>query len=410
MLKEITMVTKRFLNYVKFDTMADAESNTCPSSPNQWELARYLENELKEIGMDEVSLDENGYVMATLKANTEGVSKTVGFIAHMDTSDAMSGANVKPRIVKYTGEAIVLNEDLNIRLSKEEFPELERYVNQDIIVTDGTTLLGADDKAGIAEIITAMEYLIQHPEIKHGDIKVAFTPDEEIGRGADLFNVEKFNADFAYTLDGGVIGELQYETFNAAEAKITVKGKSVHPGDSKGKMINAVLIASEIASMFPEDQRPETTEGYEGFYHLVSIKGDVENASLYYIIREFDKENFHNRKEFVKEVVNKINTKYQNKIVSLEVNDQYYNMKEKLIDHMYILEYAKQAMEELGIEPIIVPVRGGTDGSKLSFMGLLTPNIFAGGHNFHGKYEFIPTQSMEKAVELIVRISENLAK
>lgn len=402
-------VVERFLNYVKFDTMSDAESNTCPSSDKQWALAHYLEEELKSIGMDEVTLDENGYIMATLKSNIEKPTKTVGFIAHMDTSDALSGANVKAKIVTYNGEPIALNEELGIQLSSKDFPSLENYLGQELIVTDGTTLLGADDKAGIAEIVSAMEYLIQHPEIKHGDIKVGFTPDEEIGRGADLFNVEKFNADFAYTMDGGPVGELQYETFNAAEAKIQIKGRSVHPGDAKNKMINAVLIASELASLFPNSEKPETTEGYEGFYHLVSINGTVEDASMYYIIREFDREKFEERKNFVREVVDQINQKYKN-IVDLTINDQYYNMKEKLIDHMYIIEHAKQAMEELGIEPKIFPVRGGTDGSKLSFMGLLTPNIFAGGHNFHGKYEYVPTKSMEKAIDVIVRICENLAK
>jgi tripeptide aminopeptidase len=403
-------LVERFLKYVAFDTTANSESLTCPSSDNQWDLARYLELELKNLGMSSVSLDENGYVMATLKSNVTHEVPTVGFIAHMDTSDAITGENVKPRILTYEGKDIILNEKLNIILSEKDFPELGLYLHEEIIVTDGTTLLGADDKAGIAEIISAMEYLIANPEIKHGDIQIAFTPDEEIGRGADLFDVKKFNADFAYTIDGGVLGELQYETFNAAEVKVAIKGKSVHPGDSKGKMINAINIAAELAMMFPKESMPETTEGYQGFYHLVTMKGDCENANMYFIIREFDKQEFSNKKDFVKELVVKVNSKYKSNIVSVEINDQYYNMKEKLQDHMYILEYGKKAMEELGIEPKILPVRGGTDGSKLSFMGLLTPNIFAGGHNFHGKYEYIPINSMKKAVEVIVRICENLVK
>lgn len=403
-------VLERFLEYVRFDTMSDSNSPTCPSSAKQWDLARYLKDELIAIGMDEVDLDQNGYVMATLKSNVDKPVPTVGFIAHMDTSDALSGANVKARIVKYTGEDILLNETLGIYLSRKDFPELDNYLNQDLVVTDGTTLLGADDKAGIAEIVAAMEYLIQHPEIKHGDIKVAFTPDEEIGRGADLFDVERFAADFAYTLDGGGIGELQFETFNAAEAKITIHGKSVHPGDAKDKMINAVGIATELAAMFPASETPETTAGYEGFYHLVEINGNVESANMYYIIREFDRDKFEKRKQFVQDIVAKLNQKYQQDIIKVEVNDQYYNMKEKLQNHMYIIEYAKQAMEELGIKPLISPVRGGTDGSKLSFMGLPTPNIFAGGHNFHGKYEYVPVKSMEMAAQVIVKICENLAK
>lgn len=403
-------VLQRFLNYVKFDTMSNNESNTCPSSEKQWELARYLEKELKELGLSDVTLDENGYVMATLESNTDKETKTVGFIAHMDTSDAISGANVKPSIIRYTGEDIVLNEELNIVLSNKDFKVLDDYLNQELVVTDGTTLLGADDKAGIAEIISALEYMIKHPEIKHGNIKVAFTPDEEIGRGADLFDVSKFDADFAYTIDGSIIGELQYETFNAAEAKVKISGVSVHPGDSKGKMINAVAIAAEIAESLPKNETPETTEGYQGFYHLVSIKGDVEQASMYYIIREFDKERFHHKKETIKSLEHKINQRYEKNIVSIEVKDQYYNMREMLEGRMDIINYAKVAMEELGIEPRIVPVRGGTDGSKLSFMGLLTPNIFTGGHNFHGKYEFIPVESMNKTVSVIIKICENLAK
>lgn len=402
-------VVERFITYVKFDTQSDPKSDTCPSTAKQLELARYLEKELKELGLDDVSLDENGYVMATLKGNVDKEVPTVGFIAHMDTSDALTGANVNPKIVKFTGDDIVLNEELDVVLSPNDFPSLNNYINEKIIVTDGTTLLGADDKAGIAEIITAIEYLIDHPEIKHGDIKIAFTPDEEIGRGADRFDVEKFGADFAYTVDGGAVGELQYESFNAAAAEIRIKGRSVHPGDAKDTMVNAIQIASEIAMMFPEDERPETTEGYEGFYHLYQMKGTVEEASMEYIIREFDAKQFKERKDFVVEVIKKMNKKY-NDAVELILYDQYYNMREKIEDHMEIVEYAKEAMLELGIEPIIEPIRGGTDGSKLSFMGLPTPNIFTGGHNFHGKFEYIPIPSMEQAVQVIVKICERIAR
>lgn len=407
--ENMSRVTERFLTYVKFDTQSDPKSNTCPSTAKQLELARYLVKELKSLGLEDVTLDEYGYVMATLKGNVDRKVPTVGFIAHMDTSDAMSGADVKPKIVTFTGEDIVLNEELDIVLSPKDFPSLYNYLNEAIIVTDGTTLLGADDKAGIAEIVTAVEYLLEHPEIPHGDIKIAFTPDEEIGRGADQFDVKRFGADFAYTVDGGAIGELQYESFNAAAAEIRIKGRSVHPGDAKGKMINAIHIANEIAMMFPADERPETTEGYEGFYHLYAMSGTVEEASMEYIIREFDAKKFKQRKNFVVQVIKQINQKYPD-AVELILYDQYYNMRDKLEERLDIVEYAKQAMMELGIEPVIKPIRGGTDGSKLSYMGLPTPNLFTGGHNFHGKCEYIPIRSMEKAVQVIVKICELVAR
>ncbi|NLG81469.1 MAG: peptidase T [Bacilli bacterium] len=401
-------VHERFLNYVKFDTTSDEDSLTTPSTPGQIELAKYLVEELKQLGLNEVTLDEHGYVYATLPANIEKKVPVVGFIAHMDTSPAVSGKNIKPRIVKYDGNDIVLNEELDIVLSSKDFPSLNDNLGEELIVTDGTTLLGADDKAGIAEIITALEYIIKN-NIKHGTIKICFTPDEEIGRGADKFDVAKFNADFAYTMDGGPIGELQYENFNAAGVKIRIQGKSVHPGSAKDKMINAALIATEIAQAFPKDEVPEKTEGYEGFYHLNGISGSEEEATMSYIIRDFDKNNFERRKQKVLEIIESINKRYTQPIVEALVYDQYYNMKEKFTDAMHIIELAKEAMEEIGITPHIVPIRGGTDGARLSYMGLLTPNLFAGGYNFHGKYEYIPIKAMEKATELIVRIVEKVA-
>lgn len=401
-------VHERFLNYVKFDTTSDEDSLTTPSTPGQIELAKYLVEELKQLGLNEVTLDEHGYVYATLPANIEKKVPVVGFIAHMDTSPAVSGKNIKPRIVKYDGNDIVLNEELDIVLSSKDFPSLNDNLGEELIVTDGTTLLGADDKAGIAEIITALEYIIKN-NLKHGTIKICFTPDEEIGRGADKFDVAKFNADFAYTMDGGPIGELQYENFNAAGVKIRIQGKSVHPGSAKDKMINAALIATEIAQAFPKDEVPEKTEGYEGFYHLNGISGSEEEATMSYIIRDFDKNNFERRKQKVLEIIESINKRYTQPIVEALVYDQYYNMKEKFTDAMHIIELAKEAMEEIGITPHIVPIRGGTDGARLSYMGLLTPNLFAGGYNFHGKYEYIPIKAMEKATELIVRIVEKVA-
>lgn len=401
-------VHERFLNYVKFDTTSDEESFTTPSTPGQIELAKYLVEELKDIGLSNVELDEYGYVYATLPANINKQVPVVGFIAHMDTSPAVSGKNIKPRVIKYEGEDIILNEELDVILSSKDFPSLNNYIGEELIVTDGTTLLGADDKAGIAEIITALEYIVKN-NIKHGTIKVAFTPDEEIGRGADKFDVAKFAADFAYTMDGGPIGELQYENFNAAGVKISIQGRSVHPGSAKGQMINAVLIATEIAQAFPKDEVPEKTGGYEGFYHLTGLTGSEEEATMSYIIRDFDKDNFERRKQKVLEIVESINKRYSQPIVEALIYDQYYNMKEKFTDAMYIIDLAKEAMEEIGVTPNIVPIRGGTDGARLSYMGLLTPNLFAGGHNFHGKYEYIPIKAMEKATELIVKIVEKVA-
>ncbi len=403
-------VLERFLNYVKYDTSSDELSTKCPSTTGQMMLAKFIVSELKEIGVSDVSLDDNGYIYASIPNNMDKEVPTVGFIAHMDTSPAVSGNNIKPKIVHYDGNDIVLNKESNIVLSDKEFPELKQYLGQDLVVTDGTTLLGADDKAGVAEIINAIEYLLNNPDIKHGTIQIGFTPDEEIGRGADLFDVKKFNADFAYTLDGGVLGELQYENFNAAIVKFKIHGKSVHPGDAKNKMINAAKIATLIVQMHPKDEVPEKTEGYEGFYHLTAIEGNEEEASLQYIIRDFDKANFDKRKERVKDIVNQVNMQYQNPIVELKIKDQYYNMKEKIETSMYIVDIAKDAMIEVGVEPKIIPIRGGTDGARLSFMELLTPNIFAGGHNFHGKYEYIPVKSMEKAVDVILKIIEKIGK
>ncbi|SHH00822.1 peptidase T [Tepidibacter thalassicus] len=398
-------VVERFLEYVKYDTKSDPKSDTCPSTSNQIKFANFLVEELKSIGMSDVELDENGYIMATLEANTDKEIDTIGFIAHMDTSPDMSGANVNPKVIEnYDGKDIVLNEEKNIVLSPKDSPELLNYIGKKLITTDGTTLLGADDKAGIAEIITAMEYLITHPEIKHGKIRVGFTPDEEIGRGADKFDVEKFGAKYAYTLDGGEIGELEYENFNAAGATITVKGKNVHPGYAKDKMKNAILIAMELNSMLPKDEIPSKTCGYEGFYHLNDLNGNVEECKMIYIIREFDKNKFEERKELMESIVKKLNDKYGDKTVILEMKDQYYNMKEKVEPVKYIVDIVEEAMKEVGINPKVKPIRGGTDGARLSFEGLPTPNIFTGGLNFHGRYEYIPTFAMEKAVELIIKI------
>ena len=402
-------VVERFLRYVKFDTEADPESETCPSTEKQFALGHELVKDLKEIGLSDVSMDENGYVMATLPSNLDRDQKvkTIGFIAHMDTSPDMSGKDVKPKLVEnYDGKEIVLNSEKNIVLSPAEFPDLKDYLGETLITTDGTTLLGADNKAGIAEIITAMEFLVQNPDIKHGTIKVGFTPDEEIGRGADLFDVEKFNADFAYTVDGGPIGELEYENFNAAGAKIKIQGRNVHPGSAKNKMISSMLIAMELNSMLPVAERPEYTEGYEGFIHLTDIKGDVEETNLQYIIRDHSKELFEKKKDVLVKAVEFLNTKYGSNTVALNLKDSYYNMKEKIEPVMEIVDLAKEAMEEVGVKPMITPVRGGTDGARLSYMGLPCPNIFTGGHNFHGKFEYIPISSMKKAVEVIVKIVE----
>ncbi len=394
----------RFLRYVKFETRSDEKSETIPSTPTQLEFAKILAKELEEIGMENVYVNDACFVNATLPGNVDKDVPVIGFIAHMDTAD-FNATNVNPKIVEnYDGEDIVLNEAKDIVLSVEEFPNLKNYVGKTVITTDGTTLLGADDKAGIVEIVEAMKYLIEHPEIKHGTVKVAFGPDEEIGRGADNFNVEEFGADFAYTMDGGPVGELEYESFNAAGAVFKIKGKSVHPGTAKGKLINASLIAAEIVNSFPADEVPEKTEGYEGFYFLDKINSNCEEAELSYILRDHDREKFEAKKEFAANVAKKINEKYGKELVSVEIKDQYYNMGEIIKDHMNVVEIAKKAMENLGIKPVIEPIRGGTDGSKISFMGLPTPNIFAGGENFHGKYEFVALESMILATDVIVEI------
>ena len=394
----------RFLRYVKFETRSDEKSETIPSTPTQLEFAKILAKELEEIGMENVYVNDACFVNATLPGNVDKDVPVIGFIAHMDTAD-FNATNVNPKIVEnYDGEDIVLNEAKDIVLSVEEFPNLKNYVGKTVITTDGTTLLGADDKAGIVEIVEAMKYLIEHPEIKHGTVKVAFGPDEEIGRGADNFNVEEFGADFAYTMDGGPVGELEYESFNAAGAVFKIKGKSVHPGTAKGKLINASLITAEIVNSFPADEVPEKTEGYEGFYFLDKINANCEEAELSYILRDHDREKFEAKKKFAENVAKKINEKYGKELVSVEIKDQYYNMGEIIKDHMNVVEIAKKAMENLGIKPVIEPIRGGTDGSKISFMGLPTPNIFAGGENFHGKYEFVALESMILATDVIVEI------
>ena len=394
----------RFLRYVKFETRSDEKSETIPSTPTQLEFAKILAKELEEIGMENVYVNDACFVNATLPGNVDKDVPVIGFIAHMDTAD-FNATNVNPKIVEnYDGEDIVLNEAKDIVLSVEEFPNLKNYVGKTVITTDGTTLLGADDKAGIVEIVEAMKYLIEHPEIKHGTVKVAFGPDEEIGRGADNFNVEEFGADFAYTMDGGPVGELEYESFNAAGAVFKIKGKSVHPGTAKGKLINASLIAAEIVNSFPADEVPEKTEGYEGFYFLDKINANCEEAELSYILRDHDREKFEAKKKFAANVAKKINEKYGKELVSVQIKDQYYNMGEIIKDHMNVVEIAKKAMENLGIKPVIEPIRGGTDGSKISFMGLPTPNIFAGGENFHGKYEFVALESMILATDVIVEI------
>lgn len=398
-------LTNRFLKYVSFTTTSDENKETTPSTPEQMVFANYLAEELKSIGLQDVELDKNGYLMATLPANTDSVLPTIGFIAHMDTSPDMSGENVKPKIIKnYDGNAILLNAEKNIVLSPEQFPELLQYKGQDLIVTDGTTLLGADDKAGIAEIVSAMDFLIKHPEIKHGKVRVAFTPDEEIGRGASYFDVEKFGAEWAYTIDGGEVGELEYENFNAASAKVTFHGRNVHPGYAKNKMINSMLVAQQFAAMLPQRETPEHTEGYEGFYHLIAMSGEVELSTLTYIIRDHDRNCFESRKTEMQRLVDKINTEFGNGTATIELKDQYYNMKEKIEPVMHVVDLAYKAMEMAEIEPKVKPIRGGTDGAQLSFKGLPCPNLFAGGHNFHGRYEFVPIQSMHKAKEVIINI------
>ncbi|GAA0675029.1 peptidase T [Clostridium cadaveris] len=398
-------VVKRFLKYISYDTKSDDSSGVTPSSKGQLVLADALAEELKSIGLQDVNVDENGYVMGTLPSNTNKDLSTIGFIAHMDTSPDFSGKNVKPQIIEnYDGNDIVLNKELNIVMSTKEFPELSLYKGHKLITTDGTTLLGADDKAGIAEIITAIEYLTNHPEIEHGTIKIAFTPDEEIGQGADHFNVEKFGAKYAYTIDGGREGELEYENFNAAGAKVEIKGKNVHPGTAKGKMVNSQLIAAELLAMMPKEETPEHTEEYEGFYLLSNITGSVENTTMKFIIRDFFNDSFEARKNNMSKWCDEINKKYGEGTCILDMKDQYYNMKEKVEPVKFIVDIAFEAMKKSDVVPTIVPIRGGTDGARLSFMGLPTPNIFTGGENFHGKYEYISTQAMEKAVQVILNI------
>jgi tripeptide aminopeptidase len=404
-------IIDRFISYVIIDTESDANSSTTPSTPKQLVLAKLLAKELNDIGMTEVTIDENGYVMGTLASNVPHEVPVIGFVSHYDTSPDFSGANVKPQIFEnYQGGDILLNAEQNIVLSPNYFKDLLLYTGQTLITTDGTTLLGADDKAGLTEIVTAVEYLIQHPEIKHGKIRVGFTPDEEIGRGADLFDVEKFGAKWAYTMDGSQIGELEYENFNAAGAKIKFKGKSVHPGYAKNKMINSMLIANEFINMLPQDEIPQETKGYEGFFHVTGLSGSIEETVVELIIRDHNAKKFKKRKELIHDITKKINKKFAKQfgedIVITEIKDQYYNMKEMVEPVKYIVDLAEKAMRDLGIKPLIKPIRGGTDGSRLSYMGLPCPNIFAGGHNFHGKYEYVPVESMQKAIDVIVRIAE----
>jgi len=403
-------IIKRFISYVTIDTESDPNNPDFPSSDNQWNLANLLVKELKDIGMSDITLDKHCYVMATLPSNLDYDVPTIGFVSHIDTTPDYTGANVKPRIHhKYDGKDIVLNENENIVLSPSYFDDLLQYKGQTIITTDGTTLLGADDKAGITEIVSAMEYLINHPEIKHGKIRICFTPDEEVGKGAHKFDVKKFGADWAYTMDGSQIGELEYENFNAASAKITINGKIVHPGYAKGKMINSMTIAGNFIHRLPSKEVPESTEGYEGFFHLHQLKGNVEQSVLHYIIRDHDTDLFNNRKQFMIDLVAKMNSELGNDAIEIDIKDQYYNMKEKVIPVMHIVDIAEEVMKEIGITPLIKPIRGGTDGSQLSFMGLPCPNIFAGGHNFHGRYEYVPVESMIKATEVIIGISEKVA-
>jgi len=404
-------ITERFLKYVSFTTTSDENTNMTPSTPGQILLANYLVDELKTLGLKEVDIDENGYVMATLPANTDKAIPTIGFISHMDTSPDMSGRHVKARIVtNYDGNDIILNDEKGIVFETTKYPEILQYKGQDIIVTDGTTLLGADDKAGIAEIVCAMEYLIAHPEIKHGKIRLGFTPDEEIGHGADHFDVAKFNADWAYTIDGGEIGELEYENFNAASAKVYFKGLNVHTGYAYHKMVNSMRIAQEFVGMLPRWETPEHTQDYEGFYHLLNVDGSVEKSTLSYIIRDHDRDRFERRKKEMQHLVNKINAEFGEGTSTLEIRDQYYNMREKIEPVMHVVDLAFEAMEAVGVKPNVKPIRGGTDGSRLSYMGLPCPNIFAGGHNFHGRFEYVPVQSMEKAMMVVVKIAELLAK
>ena len=403
-------ITKRFISYVTIDTESDPNNPEFPSTEKQWDLAKLLVDELKAIGMKDITLDDNCYVMATLPSNLDYEVPTIGFVSHIDTTPDFTGANVKPQIHhNYDGKDIILNNEENIVLSPSYFEDLLQYKGQSIITTDGSTLLGADDKAGITEIVTAMEYLIKHPEIKHGKIRICFTPDEEVGKGAHKFDVEKFGAEWAYTMDGSQIGELEYENFNAAGAKLTITGKIVHPGYAKGKMINSMTIGSNFVSKLPLNEVPESTEGYEGFFHLHQFTGNVEKTTLNFIIRDHDRVLFEDRKQFMLDLVDKMNNELGFNAIEIDINDQYYNMKEKVVPVMHIVDIAEEVMNDIGITPLIKPIRGGTDGSQLSFMGLPCPNIFAGGHNFHGRYEYVPVESMMKATEVIIGISEKVA-
>ena len=400
-------LVERFLKYVSFDTQSSEETNVTPSTPGQMVFAKYLKEELEALGLQEITLDDNGYLFATLPANTDKEVPVVGFIAHMDTSPDMSGANVSPRIVKdYDGKDIVLCGEENIVLSPVQFPELLDHKGEDLIVTDGKTLLGADDKAGIAEIVSAIVYLQQHPEIKHGKIRIGFNPDEEIGLGAHKFDVEKFGCDWAYTMDGGEVGELEFENFNAASAKLTFKGRNVHPGYAKNKMVNSLRVANRFMSLLPESETPEHTEGYEGFYHLIGVNGEVEQTNVSYIIRDHDRARFEERKATMQRLADFLNAEYGEGTVVLELHDQYYNMREQIEPVMHVIDIAFAAMKEAGVEPHVRAIRGGTDGAQLSFKGLPCPNIFAGGLNFHGRYEFVPIPSMEKAMQVVVKIAE----
>lgn len=401
-------VLERFLNYVRFDTQSKEESETYPSTETQRIFAEYLKNELISIGMKDVEVDEHSYVFATLPSNIDKEIPALGFMAHMDTAPNMSGKNVNPKVIEnYDGKEIILNEKENIVLSPLYYPEILKYKGDDIVVTDGTTLLGADDKGGIAEIVTAMEYLINNPEIKHGKIRICFTPDEEIGKGVEYLEPEKFGVKFAFTVDGGEVGELQFENFNAAKALIEINGVDIHPKEAKGKMKNSMLIANELINMLPPQERPEHTEGYEGFFHLISFEGKVEKTNLYFIIRDFFKESFQKRKEFMKKITEILNFKYGDGTVNLTLEDTYYNMREIVEPHMELIEIAKKSMEELGVAPKIIPIRGGTDGARLSYKGIPTPNIGVGGFNYHGRYEYIPVSSLEKVTEIIINIIKN---
>jgi tripeptide aminopeptidase len=402
---------KRFLRYISIDTQSDENSETYPSTAKQFDLAKVLFSELNELGLQNVSLDENGYIMATLPSNVDKKVPVIGFISHMDTSPDMPGNASTARLVKdYDGKDIVLHAENNIVLSPTDFSEMLEYVGQTLIVTDGTTLLGADDKAGVAEIMTAVEYLVKHPEIKHGTIRIGFTPDEEVGRGVDKFDVKKFDAEFAYTMDGGGIGELEYENFNACSAKVYIQGKNIHPGYAKNKMMNAMIMAMEFNSLLPVNERPEFTQDYEGFYHIVKMEGAVEKAYLQYIVRDHDKVKFEKKKVFITELTAYMNQRYGDKTFTLELKDQYFNMREMVEPVYHVVATAQEAMEQLGILPKVVPIRGGTDGARLSYMGLPCPNIFAGGHNFHGKYEYVPLESMVKASEVILKIVQLYAE